>query len=194
MKKVISALLVAPFALASVAQTPVAPNITIADSTGNRPAVAAIVMPVIPTPQEVRQIAKDEVVAEAPKPWTAYFIGQTKSANLNRAGINYGLVSFSVLSDGSIRINGAHPNASPFNNTFMYGGQLGAQNLPSVNSTMSGWVGDVWTVGQGGDSGNGPELRCRNSAYAYPTGMTVNSNTPTGWSIRVDICNQIIVI
>ena len=177
-------------ALASSSAMAQQPTISIADSTGRRDAVVAIV---IPTQAEIKQTAQS-VVPPAAQPWTAYFIGQTKSANLNRAGINYGLVSFSVLSDGSIRINGAHPNASPFNNTFMYGGQLGAQNLPSVNSTMSGWVGDVWTMGQGGDSGNGPELRCRNSAYAYPTGMTVNSNTPTGWSIRVDICNQSIII
>ncbi len=164
MKKVIFALLVAPVAFAAVAQTPVAPNVTIADSTGNRPAVAAIVIPPIPSTQQIEDVAK--AAAPMPKPWPAYFLGQTK--NFTRCFGWYCAPGFvKIENDGTIS-TAFHAGGGSYS-------QVLVNYIPTWNQVVSGTHAvDFMTFG-----GNTQTIT------VGPTGITISNQIPTGWEVKV---------
>jgi hypothetical protein len=162
MKKVISALLLAPFAFAAVAQAPVAPNVTIADSTGNRPAVAAIV---VPTAQEIKQQV-DQNLPASPKPWTAYFLGETKSVGNVCSRSSCEPLSIRIAMDGTVQVVDRFGNSSKL---FDY---------PQWNEPLTRLSSS--TLGCGGRSGQ-TYTQTTNIRVA-PTGVSITQLTPTGWS------------
>jgi hypothetical protein len=167
MKKVISALLVAPFAVAAIAQTPVAPNVTIADSTGNRPAVAAIV---VPTMQEVTNRVVQDLPAPA-RPWTSYFLGQSKSTGTVCTRSQCYPVTIRIAMDGTIEYVSSA------------GGSFKLFDYPQWNEPLT--RSSSSTMGCGGRSGN--SYTETTHVRVAPTGVSISQLTPTGWTASYTI-------
>jgi hypothetical protein len=161
--KIIIALAIAALSAPLFAQQQ--PVISIADSTGRRDAVVAIV---VPTQAEIKQTAQSVAppAVELPKPWPAYFLGQTK--NFTRCFGWY-------CAPGFVKIE----NNGTISNAFHAGGGSDSQVLvnyiPTWNQVVSGThTFDPMTFG-----GN------NQTVTVGPTGITITNQIPTGWEVKV---------
>ena len=144
------------------------PIISIADSTGRRDAVVAI----LPAPPSVTpDKLKEEIAAATPKPWTAYFLGQTKSVGQVCSRSSCDTVSIRIAMDGTVEYLSQ-----------LSGGSVKLFDYPQWNEPLvrtSSWTGGC---GGGRGGGDGRSYTQTTNIRIAPTGVSINQLTPTGWT------------
>ncbi len=146
------------FILAAVSSSLMAqqPTITIADSTGERRAVVAIVMPT------VADVAGQAAQMAQPLPWTARFLGQRKDIGSGMA--------LEIGNDGVVyRVTQGYAPVKLF-------------DIPQYNETLVLTGSISRTCGWGGRNGPGRYQVTNSVRYeALPLGITITNRIPTGW-------------
>ena len=144
-------------ALASSTAMAQQPTISIADSTGRRDAVVAIV---IPPPVDLSNLTRTAAEQAQPLPWTARFIGQTKG-------------NFRITQDGSVELY--DQSWRVFSKVF---------DLPVWNEVLRR-SSSYTRGGCGGGNKGGTPTPVTTTISAVPLGLTVTNRIPSDWTASV---------
>jgi hypothetical protein len=154
--KITFALVLTALSSTLMAQQPV---ISIADSTGRRDAVVAIV---IPPPVDLSSLTQKAAEQAQPLPWTARFLGQRKDIGSGMA--------LEIGNDGVVyRVAQGYAPVKLF-------------DIPQYNETLVLTGSISRTCGWGGRNGPGRYQVTNSVRYeALPLGITISNRIPTGW-------------
>jgi hypothetical protein len=176
--KIILALAIAALSAPLFAQQPV---ISIADSTGERRAVVAIVIPPAVTPTEVTARATEAAADVAPRPWTGRFIGQTKPINTCNSQAFCGAGYLEIQPDGTIDFV-----PTVFSLNYRTSRAKFVESYPVWNETLRRNFSQSQMGGGNCGRASGGYTDTYTTAFTIvPTGLSLTNTVPTGWDVQV---------